>query len=98
MYMDVKIRVEVARIEEIPLNIQALISKFSTEPLQGIDKRLQEILLNYRGEYFNLVIFYYGDIHFNFKRPEYQIQTIKIGNKEQKLRLFVFYISKIAMF
>lgn len=72
MYVDVKIRVEVARIEEIPGNIQNLITKFSTEFLHGHDKKLQDLLLGYKGEYFNIVIFYYGDIHFDFsKRKEY---------------------------
>jgi hypothetical protein len=44
------------------------------------------------------MIFYYGDIHFNFKRPEYEIKTIKIGNTEYKVRIFVIYVSKTALF
>jgi hypothetical protein len=42
---------------------------------------------------------YYGDIHFNFSaHPMYEQKTIKIGSKNIKLRLFVFYISKVALF
>jgi hypothetical protein len=44
-------------------------------------------------------VIYYGDIHFNFlAHPIYQQKTIKIGSKNVKLRLFVFYISKVALF
>jgi hypothetical protein len=45
------------------------------------------------------MVIYYGDIHFNFlAHPIYQQKTIKIGSKNVKLRLFVFYISKVALF
>lgn len=42
---------------------------------------------------------YYGDIHFNFNAHQnYQTKTIKVGGRNIKLRLLVFYISKVALF
>jgi hypothetical protein len=44
-------------------------------------------------------VVYYGDIHFNFNGCKaYEQKTIKVAGRQLKLRLFVFYISKIALF
>lgn len=46
-----------------------------------------------------MFIIYYGDIYFNFPQcPAYHLQTLRIGSRNLKLRLFVFYISKVALF
>ena len=53
---------------------------------------------NNKGEYLNFMIFYYGDINFDFYKPEYQLKTMKIGKKEHQVRIFVSYVSKAALF
>lgn len=56
---------------------------------------MEELLQNYRGEYFNIFFVYFGDINFNlFKKEKYQIESIKILGKTYKFRIFVFFISK----
>ena len=59
---------------------------------------MQETLLTQKSEYLNILVFYYGDIHFNFNRPQYLLKTLKLGGKEFKVRMFVIYTSKLAMF
>jgi hypothetical protein len=67
--------------------------------MKSADKKFEKMLLTYNKEYFNIFIFYYGDIHFNFKeKPPYQIQTLKIAGRNIKVRMFTFYISKVALF
>lgn len=59
---------------------------------------LEEELLKYNKEYFNIFIIYFGDCNFNyFNKNRYQIDQIKLFGKTYKLRMFVFYVSKQAM-
>ena len=59
---------------------------------------LEQQLLNYNKEYFNIFIIYFGDCNFNyFNKDKYQINTIKLFGRIFKLRIFVFYVSKQAM-
>lgn len=101
VYIDVRIKLEVARIEEIPNHIHSLFERFNIGDVAGksADQELEKMLQNYNKEYFNVFVIYYGDIHFNFQgHPIYQLNTIKVGGKTLKLKLFVFYISKVALF
>ena len=59
---------------------------------------MTKLMMNNKGEYFNIFIVYFGDCNFNyFKKDKYQVKTIKLMGVTFKLRIFVFYISKQAL-
>ena len=62
------------------------------------DGKLDRMLTNYKEEYFNIFLCYFGDFNFHiFQKEKYEVNKVTILGKEHNLRIFVFYISRQAM-
>lgn len=97
VFVDVKIKAEVQKIEELP---EKIIKHFENYRIckKGSLSPLEEMLSNYRQDHFNIFVVYFGDSNFQiFNKERYETQSIKLMGRHFKLRIFAFFISKQAL-
>ena len=97
VYLAIKIKAEVASIEALAHKALLALEDFQERKARKTTE-FEKLLRDYKGEYFNLFVVYFGDCNFHyFNKAQYHRKHVKLMGRHFKLRIMVFYVSKQAL-
>lgn len=93
--VSVNIKADIQRIEEVPVRMRGLLESGAQ---RGRECPLVKLLQDYREEYINFLVFYYGECNFGLVRLQHYRQTeLTLLGRTYKLRIMVVFVSKVGL-